>query len=122
MDHLQDGFDIESVEAARTSATSTGSDGVTRQPHPEAIPEHRNKPVMLRLVRPNPAPSTDVRSRCPDCLGELAVLRVIPGRARSEYWTLRCTACGGIHLDILKASPVPTERHPDAGTDGSPGA
>jgi len=31
------------------------------------------------------------------------VLRIIAGRASSEYWTLRCTRCGGIHLDIIKA-------------------
>jgi hypothetical protein len=33
----------------------------------------------------------------------LTVLRIIGGRAGSEYWTLRCTRCGGIHLDIIKA-------------------
>ncbi len=43
-----------------------------------------------------------VLSRCPECNGGLAVLTVIGGRAGSEYWTLRCTRCGGIHLDILK--------------------
>ncbi|MBR0718993.1 hypothetical protein [Bradyrhizobium liaoningense] len=43
-----------------------------------------------------------VISECPECAGELAVLRVIGGRAGNEYWTMRCTACGGIHLDILK--------------------
>ena len=43
-----------------------------------------------------------VLSDCPDCAGELAVLRVIGGRAGCEYWTMRCTDCGGIHLDILK--------------------
>jgi hypothetical protein len=43
-----------------------------------------------------------VMSTCPDCAGELAVLRVIGGRAGCEYGTMRCTTCGGIHLDILK--------------------
>ncbi len=43
-----------------------------------------------------------VRSNCPDCDGVLAVLRVIGGRAGCEYWTMRCTACGGIHLDIVE--------------------
>ena len=43
-----------------------------------------------------------VLSNCPECNGELAVLRVIGGRAGSEYWTMRCTHCGGIHLDILQ--------------------
>jgi hypothetical protein len=49
-----------------------------------------------------------VRSNCPDCSGRLTVLRIIPGRASSEYWTMRCTHCGGIHLDILKpvAEPI----------------
>ncbi|XIA66677.1 hypothetical protein ACFIOY_12455 [Bradyrhizobium sp. TZ2] len=31
------------------------------------------------------------------------MLRIIPGRAGAEYWTMRCTRCGGIHLDIVKA-------------------
>ena len=45
-----------------------------------------------------------VLSKCPQCGGELAVLRVIAGRRGCEYWTLRCTNCGGIHLDIVEAS------------------
>lgn len=44
----------------------------------------------------------DVLSNCPDCAGELTVLRVIAGRAGCEYWALSCTDCGGIHLDILE--------------------
>jgi uncharacterized Zn finger protein len=49
-----------------------------------------------------------LRTKCPDCSGRLTVLRIIPGRAAAEYWTMRCTHCGGIHLDILKpvAEPV----------------
>jgi hypothetical protein len=43
-----------------------------------------------------------VLSSCPECDGDLRVLRVIGGRAGCEYWTMRCTACGGIHLDILE--------------------
>lgn len=43
-------------------------------------------------------------TNCPDCRADLAVLRIIPGRAGSEYWTMRCTRCGGIHLDIVGAS------------------
>ncbi|MDA9423945.1 MULTISPECIES: hypothetical protein [Bradyrhizobium] len=43
-----------------------------------------------------------VLSNCPECDGDLAVLRVIGGRAGCEYWTMRCTDCGGIHLDILQ--------------------
>jgi hypothetical protein len=45
-----------------------------------------------------------VRSNCPDCDGGLKVLRVISGRAGAEYWTMRCTRCGGIHLDIVNGS------------------
>ena len=52
-----------------------------------------------------PSTSTTVLSNCPQCAGPLAVLRVIGGRAASEYWTMRCTRCGGIHLDIVKPSP-----------------
>ena len=44
-----------------------------------------------------------VLSNCPECNGDLAVLRVIGGRAGCEYWTMRCTDCGGIHLDILES-------------------
>ena len=48
--------------------------------------------------------ATPVLSNCPDCSAALAVLRIIPGRAGTEYWTMRCTRCGGIHLDIVKAA------------------
>jgi uncharacterized Zn finger protein len=52
--------------------------------------------------------SAAIRSSCPDCDGTLRVLRVIGGRAGAEYWTMRCTRCGGIHLDIVNgASPAP---------------
>jgi uncharacterized Zn finger protein len=50
--------------------------------------------------------SADVRSNCPDCEGQLRVLRVISGRAGAEYWTMRCVRCGGIHLDIVN-DPAP---------------
>jgi uncharacterized Zn finger protein len=43
-------------------------------------------------------------SSCPDCNAQLAVLRIIPGRAGDEYWTMRCPRCGGIHLYIVEAS------------------
>ncbi len=46
--------------------------------------------------------SSPVRSQCPECQGELAILRVFGGRAGSEYWTQRCVSCGGIHLDIVR--------------------
>jgi hypothetical protein len=62
---------------------------------------------MLQILPKTPAYSTTVRSHCPDCDGALAVLRVIAGgakvRSRSEYWVMRCTDCGGVHLDILNA-------------------
>jgi hypothetical protein len=54
-------------------------------------------------------PSSQVMSNCPQCSASLAVLRIIPGKAGAEYWTMRCTRCGGIHLDIVKAdSPAAT--------------
>src|ERR1700759_2072857 len=73
--------------------------------------------AMLRLVPSAPALSTKARSHCPDCEGDLAVLRIIPGRAKSEYWTLRCTKCGGIHLDMRKAAPAASECHAESGAD-----
>jgi hypothetical protein len=51
--------------------------------------------------------SPSARSNCPDCEASLALLRIINGRGGCEYWTMRCTRCGGIHLDIVKASPAP---------------
>jgi uncharacterized Zn finger protein len=53
---------------------------------------------------PQPAAPTpaQVSSNCPHCDAELAILSVIAGKAGSEYWTMRCTECGGIHLDIVK--------------------
>jgi hypothetical protein len=60
---------------------------------------------MLHIVPKTPFPAV-VRSNCPDCDAELAILRIIPGRA-AEYWTMRCTECGGIHLDIVDARPGP---------------
>ena len=47
--------------------------------------------------------SKPVLAHCPDCAADLVVLRIIPGHA-AEYWTMRCTRCGGIHLDIVKAA------------------
>ena len=55
------------------------------------------------------APRSPVRSKCPDCSAPLTVLRIIPGRAHSEYWTMRCVRCGGLHLDILTSNPEPVE-------------
>jgi Transcription factor zinc-finger len=53
-----------------------------------------------------PAPAA-VMSNCPQCNAELAVLRIIAGRGGAEYWTMRCTKCGGIHLDIVRTSAPP---------------
>ena len=53
-------------------------------------------------VKPAPSSAVPVLSNCPQCDADLAVLRIIPGRAGAEYWTMRCTKCGGIHLDIVK--------------------
>jgi uncharacterized Zn finger protein len=50
--------------------------------------------------------SSTVLSNCPQCDANLVVLRVIGGKAGSEYWTMRCTKCGGIHLDIVKTAPA----------------
>ena len=60
------------------------------------------------MPEPVTSSSRQVMSDCPECSAELAVLRIIPGKAGCEYWTMRCTKCGGIHLDIVKAdSPAP---------------
>jgi len=48
-----------------------------------------------------------VMSACPNCSAGLVVLRIIPGRSGRggcEYWTMRCTRCGGIHLDIVNGA------------------
>jgi hypothetical protein len=57
-------------------------------------------------VGPNPPTPQARLTNCPDCMADLAVLRIIPGRAGADYWTMRCTRCGGIHLDIIRTSPV----------------
>jgi uncharacterized Zn finger protein len=51
-----------------------------------------------------------VHSACPQCSAGLVVLKIIPGRVGRggcEYWTMRCTRCGGIHLDIVEAAAAP---------------
>ena len=60
----------------------------------------------------DPPGRLSVRSKCPECDGDLAVLRVISGRAGCEYWTMRCADCGAIHLDIIE---------PDASIDDNGG-
>jgi hypothetical protein len=54
-----------------------------------------------------PSPAAAVLSDCPQCNGRLAVLRITPGRSGREYWTMRCTRCGGIHLNVVEQSPAP---------------
>jgi uncharacterized Zn finger protein len=63
---------------------------------------------MLHVVSNVPAYSAAARSNCPDCQADLTVLRIIPGRGGAEYWTMRCTSCGGIHLDIVKSQKSAT--------------
>jgi hypothetical protein len=53
------------------------------------------------IKTPLAAPS--LRTECSDSRGELALVRVVGGRAGAEYWTRRCTRCGGIHLDVVQA-------------------
>jgi uncharacterized Zn finger protein len=63
----------------------------------------------MSQCEPEPAPKPPRMSNCPQCSADLAVLRIIPGRAGAEYWTMRCVKCGGIHLDIVQtATPAPT--------------
>lgn len=63
-----------------------------------------------------PSLSRNLRTDCPECRGSLALMRVIRSRAGSEYWTMRCTRCGGIHLDIVNP------RHPAPEHDNAPAA
>jgi uncharacterized Zn finger protein len=58
-------------------------------------------------------PSGGIMSHCPECSAGLVVMSIIPGRVGRggcEYWTMRCTRCGGIHLDIVEpVSGAPAE-------------
>jgi hypothetical protein len=65
-------------------------------------------PLDPRLLSPL---SRNVRTDCPDCRGSLSVMRVIGGREGSEYWTMRCIGCGGIHLDIINPRPPSMPEH-----------
>jgi uncharacterized Zn finger protein len=64
-------------------------------------------------TRTMPASSAGVMSHCPECSAGLVVMSIIPGRVGRggcEYWTMRCTRCGGIHLDIVEpVSGAPAE-------------
>jgi len=62
----------------------------------------------MQPVETVPGPDR-VMSACPQCSAGLVVLKIIPGRAGRggcEYWTMRCTRCGGIHLDIVEPASV----------------
>jgi len=73
-------------------------------------------PMTQAEPEPVSKPSRPVMSNCPQCSADLAVLRIIPGRGGAEYWTMRCTRCGGIHLDIVQAAaPVPAATGQDSG-------
>jgi hypothetical protein len=75
-------------------------------------PEHEESVMSDIEIEDEPPARPYIRSvlsKCPECDGDLSVLRVIGGRAGCEYWTMRCTDCGGIHLDILDP-PVPVAR------------
>ncbi len=69
---------------------------------------------LPHLEPEQPPASAAVMSNCPQCNAELAVLRIIPGRGGAEYWTMRCTKCGGIHLDIVRSS-APSRAPQDPG-------
>ena len=71
-------------------------------------------PVPQADPEPAREPARQVMSNCPQCRASLVVLRIIPGRAGAEYWTMRCTRCGGIHLDIVKAA-TPAPAAPESG-------
>jgi uncharacterized C2H2 Zn-finger protein len=62
---------------------------------------------MPRAEAERSAPAGPKLSRCPQCTAVLAVLSIIPGRAGCEYWTMRCTRCGSIHLDVVEPSHTP---------------
>jgi uncharacterized Zn finger protein len=57
--------------------------------------------VPQRKTPDRPQPSRTARGDCPQCRGPLAVMRVTGGR-EVDYWTMRCTRCGGIHQDVVK--------------------
>ena len=65
---------------------------------------------MSRIEAEPSANATPALSACPQCSAGLVVLKIIPGRigrGGCEYWTLRCTRCGGIHLDIVEPAAAP---------------
>ena len=62
---------------------------------------------MPRIEVEPSASASPALSACPQCSAGLVVLKIIPGRVGRgccEYWTMRCTRCGGIHLDIVESA------------------
>ncbi|HXI05526.1 MAG: hypothetical protein ACRC1G_00150 [Bradyrhizobium sp.] len=65
---------------------------------------------MSRIELDRAASTDPAQAACPDCNGDMTLLKIIPGRAGRggcEYWTMRCTSCGGIHLDIVEPASAP---------------
>jgi len=69
-------------------------------------------PMLESETAPTQSPSAAALSHCPQCHAPLAILRIIAGRAGSEYWTFRCTRCGGIHLEIVQPSAASPSANP----------
>src|SRR5258708_34313415 len=70
-------------------------------------------PMREFETSPSQSPPATARSNCPQCAADLVILRVIPGKSGSEYWTLRCIGCGGDYLTIRKSSlPPPLTQRP----------
>jgi len=65
------------------------------------------KPMPLCRSDSADRPASQTPANCPHCDAELALLRIITAQTGAEYWTMRCTRCGGIHLDIVEV-PSPT--------------
>ena len=57
--------------------------------------------------QPNSPPTAPALPQCPECSARRAILRIITGRSGCEYWTMRCTGCGAIHLDIVNPVTEP---------------
>jgi len=133
---LYDGFDIESFEAGkglwharirradqqpvvidgislpRSTSASPGTIPRRRSPTPRAISiasgcaaRERQMP-SLEVV---PTTSTQLLSACPECSGGMALLKIIPAAqaAAAAILDMRCTRCGGIHLDIVEQAGAP---------------
>ena len=53
----------------------------------------------VAVIRARDVPLPGMQRRARRCM------KIIPGRVGRggcEYWTMRCTRCGGIHLDIVE--------------------